>query len=62
MSEGWEAILHIRPVADQIEHEWSEECVCGPKVETTKSGVVMVTHDSLDGRELEEPDWKPEFE
>lgn len=46
---------HVVPVDDLIEHEHSDECVCGPTVEPVKTpaGAVnwLVIHNSLDGRE-----------
>jgi hypothetical protein len=53
--------LHVLPVADLIEHD--DEglgCVCGPDVEWVigpdGSGGRLVTHHSLDGREIQEPE------
>ena len=45
--------VHVLPVNDLIEHdsEHFDECVCGPDVEYVEGGKV-VTHHSLDGREL----------
>lgn len=49
---------HVMPLADLVEHEDSEDCVCGPtpnpvKREDGSVGWVHVHH-SLDGRELRE--------
>ena len=43
--------VHVVPLDDLIDHEPSEECVCGPAVEPTDDGFVLV-HYSLDGREF----------
>ena len=43
--------VHVLPVNDLCEHEESEDCVCGPRVE--EDGMVVV-HNSLDGREQDE--------
>lgn len=46
---------HVLPVGDLIEHEHSDECVCGPSTEPVlrDDGSMgwMVVHNSLDGRE-----------
>ncbi len=50
--------VHVAPVGDLIEHDTSGEsdCVCGPRSRPVKreDGSVgwVVTHSSLDGREL----------
>ena len=53
--------IHVLPVDDLIEHEHSPDCVCGPEV-VFYGPRLIVTHHSLDGRELEEvvedPDWE----
>ncbi|MFE9461713.1 hypothetical protein [Streptomyces californicus] len=52
--------VHVAPVGDLIEHDTSGEndCVCGPSSRPVKGddGSVgwVVTHASLDGRELTE--------
>lgn len=52
--------VHVRPVNDLIEHDLTDECVCGPTTEPVPRGDGsvgwLITHDSLDGRELHEPD------
>lgn len=53
--------VHVFPLADLIEHEVDGElCVCGPHTEwlITQDGSTgkVITHHSLDGRELAEPD------
>lgn len=49
---------HVLPVEDLIEHERSEDCVCGPAIEPVErdsgSFAWVIVHNSLDGRELEE--------
>ena len=49
--------VHVIPVQDLIEHTETEDCICGPTTTFLESGK-LVTHASLDGRELNEPDWK----
>ena len=49
--------LHVWPLDDSVTHELDgTRCVCLPALEEQANGVVMVTHHSLDGRELSEPD------
>lgn len=50
--------VHVMPRGDRVEHEATDDCVCGPTpdpVSLSGGGVgwVMVHH-SLDGREREE--------
>ena len=48
-------VCHVYPVDDLIEHErQGDECICGPDVYYVE-GTKIVTHHSLDGRELAEP-------
>lgn len=52
--------MHVLPVGDLVGHdEESSLCVCGPSVQsvTRSDGSIgrLVTHHSLDGRELREP-------
>ncbi len=54
-------ILHVVPVDDLIEHEEAgDDCPCGVDIEYLigEDGTVgqLVTHHSLDGRELTEPE------
>lgn len=42
---------HITPVDDLREHLESRECWCAPQIDRT-GGVVLVIHQSADGREL----------
>lgn len=54
------ASVHALPVGDLIEHEdEGEQCPCGPTVEPVAdddgSFGWLITHHSLDGRELSEP-------
>lgn len=58
--------LHVYPVADLVEHDTESDradCVCGPDTEPVPcdDGSIgwVITHHSLDGRELHEPDAKP---
>lgn len=55
------SVLHVTPVDDLIEHDWSTEdadCVCGPTVEPVErddgSFAWVIVHHSLDGREATE--------
>ncbi|MEV5703019.1 hypothetical protein AB0L55_36755 [Streptomyces anthocyanicus] len=53
--------FHVEPINDLIEHDTSgHPCVCGPteRPEKHDDGTVdwIVVHNSLDGRELNEPD------
>lgn len=57
--------MHVLPIDDLIEHEdTGTECPCGPTERPVKddNGSVgwVVVHHSLDGRELSEPDYKPD--
>ena len=50
--------LHVHPLGDVIEHELTDDCVCGPPARPVvrddgSMGWLMVHH-SLDGRELRE--------
>lgn len=60
VNAGWELEAHVRPIDDLVEHVFSLECICGPTRETDEeTGNIVVVHHSLDGRELEEPDYRP---
>lgn len=52
------ATVHVLPVDDLIEHTSTDyDCVCGPAIELVPSDngdSWLVTHHSLDGRELHE--------
>jgi hypothetical protein len=52
-----ETIMHVVPVGDLIRHDVDGElCVCGPDTEWVIGYVgagKMITHHSLDGRELQ---------
>lgn len=55
MSDG---DFHVHPVGDLVEHQLTEDCVCGPAAnpverEDGSMGWVLVHH-SLDGREHHE--------
>jgi hypothetical protein len=44
--------VHVLPVNDLVEHELSEDCVCGPWVELlSEEDLPLVVHHALDGRE-----------
>lgn len=47
--------VHVMPMDDAIEHEDSDDCVCGPitKPVEREDGTIgwVVVHHSLDGRE-----------
>lgn len=47
------AIFHIIPENDQVDHEISFGCICGPDI-TDEYGGWLVSHHSLDGREKDE--------
>lgn len=52
--------IHTVPVGDLIEHEETEDCVCGPRCDPVtrpdgSMGFVYIHH-SLDGREMYEED------
>jgi hypothetical protein len=56
--------IHVEPINDLIEHDTTgAPCVCGPKERPVKhdDGSVgwVVTHNSLDGRELLQTDREP---
>jgi len=51
--------VHVLPVDDLIEHkDVGDDCVCGPTVEPVEGddGYIgwLISHNSLDGRELRE--------
>lgn len=51
--------VHVIPINDLIEHdEVDDECICGPDVEPVfgedGSNGWLISHHSLDGRELQE--------
>lgn len=55
--------IHVLPIGDLIEHEdVGTDCVCGPTERPVKAadGSVgwVVVHNSLDGRELKEEDYR----
>lgn len=45
--------MHVLPTGDLIEHEESDDCVCGPDVEFREGGAI-IAHHSLDRREQHE--------
>jgi hypothetical protein len=50
--------MHVRPLADLVEHELTEDCPCGPRPEAVinDDGSMgwLIVHHSLDGREQNE--------
>ena len=54
-------MLHVVPLGDAVEHTSYDDCVCGPtaKLIKTEDGSIhwLMIHHSLDGRELDEPDY-----
>lgn len=48
--------VHVLPLNDLIDHETSEDCVCGPEVELVSAvdDGWLISHHSLDGREERE--------
>ena len=48
--------VHVWPEDDLIEHDLDGPCVCGAAREWITANSVLVTHHSLDGRELSEAD------
>lgn len=48
--------FHIMPTHDLIEHEMTEDCICGPDLEFVDNKILgeryLYCHHSLDGREL----------
>ena len=53
--------VHVYPEADHIEHDTDhgEDCICGPDVEAVfrddGTNGWLITHHSLDGREIGKP-------
>lgn len=43
--------LHVIPRGDLVDHETSEDCVCGPDPKFVDGEGIVFTHHSLDGRE-----------
>jgi hypothetical protein len=43
-------VAHIVPHGDDVAHELSEDCPCGPRLESVVSGCALWFHPSLDGR------------
>jgi hypothetical protein len=43
--------VHLIPVDDWIEHEFSTTCVCRPKLDADEDGGMIVTHSAVDERE-----------
>jgi hypothetical protein len=57
---------HVCPVGDLVDHEMTDDCVCGPRSEQVPredgSFGWLVVHHSLDGREREEAQNAPSTE
>lgn len=48
-------ILHVYPVGDKWRHDLdSLGCWCNPTLEEQENGVIVVKHNSIDGREKKE--------
>lgn len=45
---------HALPLEDLVEHEPTDFCLCGPRIEPIIGSSCVVVHASLDGRELTE--------
>lgn len=47
--------VHTFPINDVVEHDTDnfDACICGPDVEYVEGGGKLVTHHSLDGREIQ---------
>lgn len=47
--------VHVQPTNDLIQHEDTEDCPCGPRIEPVErdDGSIgwLIVHHSLDGRE-----------
>lgn len=50
--------IHLIPHNDLIEHTENDECICGPATTHPDDGLKVVAHASLDGRELNDPNWE----
>lgn len=52
--------MHTMPINDLVEHESSEDCICGPTCNPVErnDGTIgyLYVHHSLDGREMLEDD------
>lgn len=51
---GHDGNRHILPIDDLREHVEQRSCWCGPELSRLADGVILVTHNALDGRELVE--------
>lgn len=45
--------MHVYPLRDLQPHALTRECACHPRLEQVE-GVLLITHNSFDGRELVE--------
>ncbi len=57
---NWRDEFHVTPSNDLIEHDLTDECICGPCTSPVPrddgSMGWMIIHHSLDGRKATEPD------
>ena len=49
MAEPDPNTVHVMPRFDLVPHRCSKECECGPRVEQTDEGTIVV-HNAWDGR------------
>ena len=50
-TKGWALFIHVMPIDDWIEHEYSTDCICGPSEEPDEdNGGWLYVHEALDGR------------
>lgn len=53
-SGGDDGHRHVKPIADLRDHVEDVLCWCNPAVEELEPGLLLVTHNAEDGRELVE--------
>lgn len=53
-------MIHVYPLNDLREHDTEEStlCDCGPRVDLSDDGEMIVVHNSYDGREFQECDYR----
>lgn len=50
-TKGWELFVSIVPKDDLVEHELTEDCICGPDWSEDECDLgPMLLHHALDGR------------
>jgi len=63
MTAGWDVFTadgdaHVVPHTDIIEHTITDDCICGPRIESVRradgSFGWLAAHNSIDGREFTE--------